>query len=87
MPEPVPERTPEPEPGPAPVVAGPDSKSESADPVRAEEIRRRGVRAAAAGDYEAAMELFKGSRELGGEPADLDRLIDECRRKLAEQYE
>jgi len=87
MPEPVPERTPEPEPGPAPVVAGPDSKSESADPVRAEEIRRRGVRAAAAGDYEAAMELFKRSRELGGEPADLDRLIDECRRKLAEQYE
>jgi len=70
-----------------PVVSSPDTVSGTEDLVRADEIRRRGIRAASAGDYEAAVELFKRSRELGGDPADLDRLIDECRRKLAKQYE
>ena len=87
-PEPAPGPAPEPVPEPAqPEVAGSDAVSGGADLGRADEIRRRGVRAAAAGDYEAAVELFKRSRELGGDPGDLDRLIDECRRKLAEQYE
>ncbi len=70
-----------------PEAVVPDAVVSTVDLPRADDIRRRGVRAAAAGDYEAAVELFKRSRELGGDPADLDRLINECRRKLAERYE
>ena len=78
---------PEPAPGsdPVPSVDSPKVEDGAADPARVDEIRRRGVRAAAVGDFEAAIVLFERSLDLGGNPADLDQLIDECRRKLAEQ--
>jgi len=88
-PAPEPSSAPKSEPGRANVTsspAGADASDRPADAPRADEIRRRGVRAAAAGDYEAAIALFKRSRELGGDPADLGRLIDECRKKVAEQF-
>ena len=74
---------PEPEPEVVPVAPSPPA----GDLAQAEVIRRNGIRAAAVENYEAAIELFKRSRELGGEPEDLERLINECRRKMAEKKE
>ncbi|MBM4373103.1 MAG: hypothetical protein FJ098_15720, partial [Deltaproteobacteria bacterium] len=72
---------------PAERVSGDAAAETAADvPFEAiEQARRQGLQAAGRGDFLEAIGHFERARELGGEPEDLDRLIDECRRKHQEQ--